>query len=172
MKRLKRPSWWMSESRVTPEPVFWNRRAILAAGGGMAAAGTIGALALSGGGGQDAVAASETLPRSSGLPAPDTPYLPMPSLNPNYADAGRAITDEAANSTYNNFYEFGSHKAIADASKALDTDGWTVTFDGLVEEERTVAMEDLIAAMPVEERIYRHRCVEAWSMVVPWIGFP
>ncbi|MEL6773820.1 MAG: protein-methionine-sulfoxide reductase catalytic subunit MsrP [Pseudomonadota bacterium] len=175
MKRLNRPRWWLSENRTTPEHVFWNRRRVLALGGGAAAAGTVGALALSGGGDSPvavAEASTTAAERVSGLPAPGTPFTPTPTLNAAFADAGRAVTDEETNSTYNNFYEFGSHKAIADASRALDTDGWTVTFDGLVEAEQTVAMEDLIKAMPVEERIYRLRCVEAWAMVVPWIGFP
>ncbi|MDT8345298.1 MAG: protein-methionine-sulfoxide reductase catalytic subunit MsrP, partial [Thermohalobaculum sp.] len=64
------------------------------------------------------------------------------------------------------------HKEIAAAAQALDTTGWTVTLDGLVEAPVTIGADELIARMPLEERIYRHRCVEAWSMVVPWIGFP
>ena len=74
--------------------------------------------------------------------------------------------------TYNNFYEFGSHKRISRAAQALKTRPWTVAFDGMVEQEREVGIDELVRAMPVEERIYRHRCVEAWSMAVPWTGFP
>ncbi|MEO0820625.1 MAG: protein-methionine-sulfoxide reductase catalytic subunit MsrP [Pseudomonadota bacterium] len=171
MKRLKRPRWMLPESATTPEAHFWNRRALLAAGGGLAAAGAIGALALRTGT-EDAIAAADPATRTSALPAPNTPFDPKPALNAAFADAGRPVTDETVNSTYNNFYEFGSHKQIYEASKALDTDGWMVKLDGLVEEEQTIAMEDLLKRMPIEERIYRHRCVEAWSMVVPWIGFP
>jgi sulfoxide reductase catalytic subunit YedY len=171
MKRLHRPRWAISENRVTPEHVFWNRRRVLAAAGGLAVAGGAGALALSGGE-REARAAAESAARTSGLPAPDTPFRPMPGTNPAFADAGRAVTPYEVASTYNNFYEFGSHKEIHDAAQALDTDGWSVKVDGLVDEPRTIAVEDLLASMPMEERIVRHRCVEAWSMVVPWIGFP
>ena len=160
MKRLNRPRWSISENKVTPEHVFWNRRAVLAAGGGLAAA---GAVALSMGGGGKAKAT---------LPADDVPFDPKPTLNPSFAEAGRPVTDETVNSTYNNFYEFGSHKQIYEAAQSLDTTGWTVRLDGLVEQEREFGIEDLLAKMPLEERIYRHRCVEAWSMVAPWIGFP
>ncbi|MEM9736288.1 MAG: protein-methionine-sulfoxide reductase catalytic subunit MsrP [Pseudomonadota bacterium] len=103
------------------------------------------------------------------LPGED--FTPTPPLNPAYADAGRPITSEEANSTYNNFYEFGSHKKIFTAAQALETDGWTISVEGLVEKPFQIGIEDLLKEMPIEERIYRHRCVEAWSMVAPWIGF-
>lgn len=163
MLRLKRPRWAIRENETTPEAVFWNRRRILAAGGGAAAVGLVGV---------------GLLPRSAMVPAeadaamPGTPFEPEPALNPTYADAGRPVTEEAINSTYNNFYEFGSHKQIYEAAQELVTEGWRVKIDGLVEKEIEIDIDDLIAKMPVEERIYRHRCVEAWSMVVPWIGFP
>jgi sulfoxide reductase catalytic subunit YedY len=91
--------------------------------------------------------------------------------NENFLDGGRPITPELTNETYNNFYEFGSHKTISKAAQALKTRPWTVTFDGMVEKPQTVDIDTLIRAMPLEERVYRHRCVEAWSMVVPWSGF-
>ena len=84
----------------------------------------------------------------------------------------RALTPEDINSRYNNFYEFGSHKEISDRAQALQTRPWTVTIDGEVEEEREVDIDTLIRAMGIEERLYRHRCVEAWSMTIPWSGFP
>ncbi|MGF1553191.1 MAG: protein-methionine-sulfoxide reductase catalytic subunit MsrP [Paracoccaceae bacterium] len=171
MKRLNRPSWAISENRVTPEAVFWNRRRVLAAVGGVGLAGGVGALALTGSE-REAVAAAEETARTSGLPAPGTPFAPRPGTNPAFADAGRAVTPFETASTYNNFYEFGSHKKIHEAARALDTDGWSVRIDGLVDRPQTIAVEDLLASMPMEERIVRHRCVEAWSMVVPWIGFP
>ena len=155
MNIIRRPRWAIPERDVTPEPVFWNRRAVLAAGGGALALGAFGS-------GNDA----------SALAKPGAAFEPAPRRNPAHADAGRAVTDESLSAFYNNFYEFGSHKEIAPAAQALDTAGWTVKVDGLVEKEMTLGVDDLIAKMPVEERIYRHRCVEAWSMVVPWIGFP
>jgi len=63
-------------------------------------------------------------------------------------------------------------RILTQKAQALDTDGWTVKIDGEVEKEMVVDAEDLIAKMPLEERVTRHRCVEAWSMVVPWVCFP
>ncbi|MEM9781924.1 MAG: protein-methionine-sulfoxide reductase catalytic subunit MsrP [Pseudomonadota bacterium] len=173
MKRLNRPRWQSAERDATPEHVFWNRRAILAAGGGIAAVATLAALS-TGSNPNTALAApteDEIAARTSGMPAPDTPFDPRPALNPAFADAGRPVTEAEVASTYNNFYEFGSHKQIYEAAQALDTDGWTVRIDGMVEEEMQIGAEDLLAQMPMEERIIRHRCVEAWAMVVPWTGF-
>ncbi|WP_054004512.1 protein-methionine-sulfoxide reductase catalytic subunit MsrP [Cypionkella psychrotolerans] len=86
-------------------------------------------------------------------------------------------TDEVPNTfeditTYNNYYEFGYDKAdpAAYAGK-LKTDPWSVVVDGLVDNPGTYSLSDLIAGQPIEERIYRFRCVEAWSMIVPWQGF-
>lgn len=74
---------------------------------------------------------------------------------------------------YNNFYEFGTDKADpARYSADFRTRPWTVKVDGEVEKPLTLGFEDILAAMPLEERIYRLRCVEAWSMVLPWVGFP
>ena len=74
--------------------------------------------------------------------------------------------------SYNNFYEFGTRKDDpARNAGAMDTSGWQITVDGLVDNPGTYALEDLIGDMTTEERIYRFRCVEAWSMVVPWNGF-
>ena len=74
------------------------------------------------------------------------------------------------NLNYNNFYEFSTSKHInADALKIRP---WTVKIDGLVEQEQTVDVDALIKAIGLEERLYRHRCVEAWSMAIPWTGFP
>ncbi|MEM0922971.1 MAG: protein-methionine-sulfoxide reductase catalytic subunit MsrP [Pseudomonadota bacterium] len=165
MFKLNRPRWRISENETTPEAVFWNRRRVLAAGGGAAAAaGLIGA----------GLWPREPMPEISSAAeaaVPDQPFTPKPPLNPAYADAGRPVTSEEANSTYNNFYEFGSHKKIYLAAQELRTEGWRVRVEGLVEKEFEIDIDELIAQMPVEERIYRHRCVEAWSMVAPWIGF-
>jgi methionine sulfoxide reductase catalytic subunit len=84
----------------------------------------------------------------------------------------RPVTDEKQVENYNNFYEFGTDKDIAEDAQALKIRPWTVTIDGLVEKPTTIAFDDLIRKMPLEERLYRHRCVEAWSMAVPWTGFP
>ncbi|MEM6667166.1 MAG: protein-methionine-sulfoxide reductase catalytic subunit MsrP [Pseudomonadota bacterium] len=143
---------WENPGRaVTPENVFVNRRAFMAGTGAIAAAAALPSLAR-----------AETDPAAQYFPA---------ALNEAYV-AGRDLTAEDIASTYNNFYEFGSHKRISRAAQKLETRPWTVQIDGLVEEERTVDIDDLFKAMTFEERIYRHRCVEAWAMTVPWTGFP
>ncbi|MGF1658424.1 MAG: protein-methionine-sulfoxide reductase catalytic subunit MsrP [Rubrimonas sp.] len=151
MHVIRRPDWALPESAATPESVWLDRRAILA-GMGFGAA---------------ALAAAPA--RAMGPTPPDFPH-PAPRGDA-FADAGRPVTPEEINARYNNFYEFGSHKQVYDAAQALKTEGWTITLDGLVEQERKIAVDDLLTAVPLEERVLRHRCVEAWSMVVPWIGF-
>jgi methionine sulfoxide reductase catalytic subunit len=93
------------------------------------------------------------------------------AVNAKFADAGRAVTPEEQNTTYNNFYEYGTSKNISEAAQALVTKPWSITIDGLVDAPMTVDFEDLMKKMAVEDRVYRHRCVEAWAMVVPWTGF-
>jgi len=74
--------------------------------------------------------------------------------------------------SYNNFYEFTtSKKAVKRLAKNMKTDPWTITVDGLVDKPMTIDLNDLINKYGLEERIYRFRCVEAWAMVVPWVGF-
>ncbi|MEO6391526.1 MAG: protein-methionine-sulfoxide reductase catalytic subunit MsrP [Pyrinomonadaceae bacterium] len=76
-------------------------------------------------------------------------------------------------SNYNNFYEFTTDKAgVAAAARNFVTKPWNVVVDGLVNQPQTFGFEDLLKIAPQQERIYRHRCVEAWSMVIPWVGFP
>jgi sulfoxide reductase catalytic subunit YedY len=84
----------------------------------------------------------------------------------------RPITDEKINTHYNNFYEFNSSKDVAEQAQMLPLRPWTVTFDGMVQKAQTVGIDDLIRKMTLEERTYRHRCVEAWSMAIAWSGFP
>ena len=75
--------------------------------------------------------------------------------------------------SYNNFYEFGVDKSDpADHAHTLKTRPWTVSIEGLVKQPRTLAIDDLLKLAPLEERVYRMRCVEGWSMVIPWLGFP
>jgi sulfoxide reductase catalytic subunit YedY len=147
----RRRGWEIPERLATPESIYLNRRQILAAGGF-----GIAAMALPG------VAFAQTDPTADLYPAP---------RNSRYT-IERPITPESINTNYNNFYEFGTHKNIAAAAQALPTRPWEVKIDGLVEKEQTFQIDDLIRRMPLEERLYRHRCVEAWSMTVPWTGFP
>lgn len=143
MKIIRPRGWEIPESRVTPEALMINRRAML----GGAAALVLGAAALPGGARAD-------------VPL-DKTYEP-----------GRAITPEKDATTYNNYYEFSEDKDLWRAAQKMSVSPWSVQFDGLVKTPRTMAIEDLLKQVQLEERIYRHRCVEAWSMVVPWTGFP
>ncbi|GLQ06260.1 protein-methionine-sulfoxide reductase catalytic subunit MsrP [Sneathiella chinensis] len=152
-----RKSWEIQESRVTPEATYVNRRDILRGMG-------LGGLAIG--------SASLGLPGKVYADNADPSQSLYPvSRNPAY-QVDRDLTPYKIASTYNNFYEFGSHKNIARAAQRLNIRPWTVTIDGMVSTPREIAIDDLLARMPLEERIYRHRCVEAWSMVVPWSGFP
>jgi methionine sulfoxide reductase catalytic subunit len=149
-----RKGWELRESEATPEAVFLGRRALIkaVAAGSMLLPGLFSSLA----------AAAEDDPSVGLYPA---------KQNPRYT-LDRPLTDEKLATTYNNFYEFGSQKFIADEAQALKVRPWTIKIDGLVEKEMTVDIDDLLKKFPLEERLYRHRCVEAWSMAVPWSGFP
>ncbi len=84
-----------------------------------------------------------------------------------------AVTDFEDVSSYTNYYEFTTNKTDSKVlAQALKTEPWKLTIEGEVEKTGTFNLEDILKANPLEERIYRFRCVEAWSMVVPWIGFP
>jgi len=157
-----RPGWQLSESQVTPERMFWQRRrfmkSLIGAGVGLAAA--------SAGSCQRSKAMDADLGLTLGEP------LTGATLNRAFADAGRPPTDQAFASSYNNYYEFGGSKNIWPAAQALPTDPWTLEVTGLVKTPTTFDRDDLTQRFALEERIYRFRCVEAWAMVVPWIGFP
>ena len=148
--RKHRP-WELPERQATCETLFLNRRQILAAGGGLLAAGAIGF-----------GARAQTDPTASLYPAPRNPAFTL----------GRDTTPEEINSAYNNFYEFGSSKSVAKAAQALPIRPWEIKIDGEVEAEMTLGIDDLLKKVTLEERLYRLRCVEAWSMTIPWTGFP
>ena len=149
-------SWELKESEVLSETTYANRRQMLKTLGlGGIAASTLATM------GGRAFAAAEADPSASLYPVP---------RNEAYV-GGRPLTPERIATTYNNFYEFGSHKSISEAAQALKIRPWMVKIDGEVEQEMEIGVDDLLAKMQLEERIYRHRCVEAWSMVVPWSGF-
>ena len=151
---------------VTPEPLYVRRREFLKnAGLGVLTAAATGAglIALTQGGpGLTRVGRKE-----SAGPEPAPPKV-----------LGRYSTDEKPTryediTHYNNFYEFGTDKTDpADRAGSLKTRPWTVTVDGLVKTPLTLDIDQLLKWFPLEERIYRMRCVEAWSMVIPWLGFP
>ncbi|MFO1090579.1 MAG: protein-methionine-sulfoxide reductase catalytic subunit MsrP [Hyphomicrobiales bacterium] len=145
--------WNLPERLITPEALFLNRRQLV---GGALALTAASALAPS-------IARAEDDPSAGLYPA---------AKNAKFADAGRAVTPEAINTTYNNFYEFGTSKRIAPDAQSLKIRPWTIAIDGMIEQPKTLGIDDLLKQVTLEERVYRHRCVEAWSMVVPWSGFP
>ncbi|WP_153768119.1 protein-methionine-sulfoxide reductase catalytic subunit MsrP [Labrenzia sp. CE80] len=154
MNVIHKKPWAIAEREATPEAVFWNRRKFLAgvAGGSLG----LGALAANPG-------------RALAEEDPSAGLYPVPRNESFVLD--RDLTKESVASTYNNFYEFGTHKEISSAAQALPIRPWTVQIDGLVDNPQTIDIDTLLAKMPLEERLYRFRCVEAWSMAVPWSGF-
>jgi len=141
----------IKSSEITPKKSYLNRRTLMAGGAGLVAAGTGGFLA------------------TSGL-APKAMAARLNFSQSRYS-TGEKKTPQSAATTYNNFYEFGTGKD--DPSRYADTlttDPWSVKIDGLVNKPGDYALEDLISPHMLEERIYRLRCVEGWSMVIPWIG--
>ena len=144
-----RKRWEISESEVTPEPLYRRRREFIQS------AGVIGGAML---------------------------LNPLSALQASYSVDGfqkdnssldEELTDEEDVTSYNNFYEFGTGKDDPKKnSKRFQTDDWTIEVSGHCEKPGTYSLEDLIRPHDLEERIYRLRCVEAWSMVIPWIGVP
>lgn len=101
------------------------------------------------------------------------PIAGFPAARNEAYQLDRAMTPEMEATTYTNFYEFGSSKNIWRKAKALDTDPWLVTIDGLVDNPMQVDAAELLRKLGnMQERLYRHRCVEAWAMAVPWTGVP
>ena len=154
----RRRGWELPERAATPERLFHERRRLVK---GLAA----GPMLLAGGSALIGAAAAQDGPSADLYPAPRNERYQLDERLPQ-------LSDERLVTTYNNFYEFGSHKQISKAAQALKVRPWTVTVDGMVEREQTLEVDDLLRRMPLEERVYRLRCVEAWSMAVPWSGFP
>ncbi len=155
-------SWEIPEREVTSESAYFNRRRFLKTLVGV----SIGASLTPIMGCQKS--ASQTALEAS----LDLPKIKPLSTNPAFASVDRPITDEQLAGSYNNFYEFGGTKNIWLKAQNLPTENWKVEVTGLVKNPRTYDIDDLKKKFPLEERIYRFRCVEAWSMVLPWIGFP
>ena len=139
-------------SEITPREVWLDRRRLMAAG-----ALTAGGLAL---------------PWAAGSATGQT-LKPLPAkANPEFMSVEK-ITDYSDATTYNNFYEFGLDKADPHRlAGKMQIDPWSVRIEGEVSKPMTFGIEDLLALAPMQERVYRLRCVEGWSMVIPWIGYP
>jgi sulfoxide reductase catalytic subunit YedY len=138
---------------ITPKDVYFSRRDFIKAAGLLA-------------GGMTLAACAPSVVENTA--APDIPAdLTKTDELGDPANSFKEITN------YNNYYEFSTNKeAVAPLSKDFTTSPWTVEVYGLVNKPRTFGVEDLLSLFPQEERIYRLRCVEAWSMVIPWMGFP
>jgi sulfoxide reductase catalytic subunit YedY len=149
----RRKSWAIASSETTPEHLFFNRRAVLAGVAAVAAFGMNKAGVLS--------AAAEEVDGTASL---------YPAKRNEAFKLDRDVTPEKITSNYNNFYDFSTDKHLS--ADPLKLRPWTVTIDGMVEKPLQIGIEDLVKSIGIEERLYRHRCVEAWSMAIPWSGFP
>ena len=157
MNVIRRRGWEIPDRFATPEHLAFSRRTVLT--------GAASALALA-----PYAANAQRLTDVANLPDPSADLYPA-KRNEKYA-LDRPITDEKVNGSYNNFYEFGTSKNVTTAAQALTTRPWTVKIEGMVEKPMEVGIDDLIRKLTLEERTYRHRCVEAWGMAIAWTGFP
>ncbi|MEL6938432.1 MAG: protein-methionine-sulfoxide reductase catalytic subunit MsrP [Cyanobacteria bacterium J06598_1] len=165
-----RPDWQLLERQSTSENIFFNRKksrrqflkTSLSAGIGLT-----GAIALNSC--RPALKESERAEFEATLGR----KLQNFSTNPDFkALENSPTTPQEYASRFNNFYEFGGTKNIWREAQALPSEDWKLTVGGLVNQPKTYDADDLLKVFPLEERIYRFRCVEAWAMVVPWLGFP
>jgi sulfoxide reductase catalytic subunit YedY len=149
----RRRGWEIPEHEVTPEALVLRRRDALA-----------GTAALS-------IAASAIAAPLLFAPAASRADTAPVARDPKYT-VDRPITPEKFPTTYNNYYEFSEDKDLWQSAQALHQRPWSIELAGMLAKPRTIAIDDLLKQMQLEERIYRHRCVEAWAMTVPWTGFP
>jgi sulfoxide reductase catalytic subunit YedY len=161
--KVKR-GWEIPERLATPEHMFFNRRRFLTAG---AAIGATAALAAC-----DSKQEAQADAEASATPAEADPSASLYPFKRNETyKLDRDITSPDWSTQYNNYYEFSSGKRLAEEAQALPIRPWVLTIDGIVEKPIQIGIDDLMKKMPLEERLYRHRCVETWSMAVPWSGF-
>ena len=136
-------------SEITPREAYLNRRQFMA---GIAALATAPVLA---------------------APSPAARGQKLPGIKPSRISTNESRTPFESVTSYNNFYEFGTGKSDpAENAHTLKTRPWTVAVEGEVKRARTYDIDELLKLAPLEERVYRLRCVEGWSMVIPWVGFP
>jgi sulfoxide reductase catalytic subunit YedY len=158
----RRRSWEFKESLATPEAAFFDRRALVKGAGAFAVAGALGSC--------DSKPAKANK-QAGGEPASDPSAKFYPAKRDPAYTLDRPLSKKSVVEHYNNYYEFGTEKQIYEEAQALPIRPWTVAIEGEVEKPFTIGIDDLIEKMPLEERLYRHRCVEAWAMAVPWTGF-
>ncbi len=146
-------------SEITPKELFLNRRKFLA-GTALAGAAAVAGIGLK------EISAPSTVVHA------DTPGAKIDGIQKSQFSTTEKITPFQDVTHYNNYYEFSTDKeGPADLAKNFKTRPWTVTIDGLVPKKQVLDVDSIIKMAAPEERIYRHRCVEGWSIVVPWVGF-
>ncbi len=155
-------SWQIPEAEVTNQTSYLNRRRFLKTlvGAGIGSS-LLSLTSCQQSASQKALAETLDLAKIQGV-----------KTNQDFAKVDRATTDELLAGKYNNFYEFGGDKGIWLKAQNLPTEDWQVEVGGLVNNPQTYDLDTLKKKFPLEERVYRFRCVEAWSMVLPWLGFP
>lgn len=162
---IKKPSD-IPPSEITPESVYLARRDFMRGTMGVAALGVGASIAPS-------VFAAPTHVVDKELPGPDWLKQQIASAKADREKINETLTPYEHVTGYNNFYEYGYDKTDPAAkSHVLKPHPWSVEVTGEVAKPGTYTLEDLLKGVALEERIYRLRCVEAWSMVVPWVGFP
>jgi sulfoxide reductase catalytic subunit YedY len=156
----------IKSSEITPEHIYLSRRKFMKGIGAIALSSA--ALAACGSPAQPAQNGQAGLPTSTFTP---DSFLADPTADPNAPPDTPTSLDDITH--YNNYYEFSQAKEpVADMAKNFKTSPWTVEVGGFVQTPKTYGMEDLLKKFPQQEKIFRHRCVEGWSMVIPWTGFP
>src|SRR5712664_1030709 len=161
---IKKPAD-IKSSEITDQKVYLNRRLFMR---GAVLASSVAATALLYRKLNAPAAVVEERPRIAGLVKPPSDEAMQKGFKVN-----EALTSFEDITNYNNFYEFSTEKrSVASASRGFVTRPWTVEVGGLVDKPKTYDLDELLKLAPQEERIYRHRCVEGWSMVIPWAGFP
>ena len=156
-------------SEITPEHIYLNRRRFMTGIGALAAGATILSACGTQSGSSNSAPSNNQADTSAAAMQDDT----APQAQADTDELGDKLTPFDAVTNYNNFYEFTVQKeAVAGASEGFQTDPWTIEVGGLVNNPKTYGMEDILAKYTEQERIYRLRCVEGWSMVIPWLGFP
>src|SRR5215470_13425333 len=167
---IVRPGWFVPERHVTPEAVFQNRRYFLqqmgVVGAGLLSMPLIGCAKEGDAPSPSTKAAENTAPATS---ARKYPAKRNPEFSPDWK-----LTKEEAAASLNNFYEFFPNRAtdVRKLTSKFMISPWSVQVTGLVEKPTILDVEEIVGMMPLEERVYRFRCVEAWAMIVPWTGFP
>ena len=159
---IKKNKEWNNYKNITSEKTFINRRSILKSMGFAAISSNIIM--------QNAFAVEQSDPRNDLYPVDANREFDFERFD--IKGGIRKNTDENSVTSYNNYYEFGTIKNIKRAASKLNTSPWNISFKGLIDNEFEIDFDDLLKKVSLEERVYKLRCVEAWSMVVPWSGFP